>query len=497
MTRKDRILSFTMLASLAVPKTTISIDEAIERLGYGRFQIRVLVAAGLCFAADAMEVLLLSFLAVVLQAIWNLTSQQTALLTSIVFVGQFGGTLTLGPLGDRIGRRPVFLLSALIIAIFGLGTAFCNTFTQLVLVRMMVGFGVGGLLVPFDILAELVPVEHRGRDLVFIEYFWTVGTMLVPIVAFFTLGNEMSDVHDNQDGWRYFVAICALPCLFSAIIGTYLVPESPRWLLTVGKADKAMEILRQGAKANRKDPFIVFPEGTTLKAEQPEASSIKDLFDPVWRWITVYLWAAWAGFAFLYYGTILSTTLIFSDSPDDTHISDSYTFDYGAIFVSGSAEVFGTTLAVFAIDRIGRVPLQAISFTVGGASIMLLAISVNVPDAPRAVLMTFAFVARMFMMSGNITTWVATAEILTTVIRTTGHSAANACARIGGFCAPYLVQQSTPPLVVGGVMLGISLLTTLAVTRLPETKGKTLGLHPHHYDAAPVLSNQEPESVMT
>lgn len=486
-----------MSASLAVTQTTISIDEAIERLGYGRFQLRVLVAAGLCFAADAMEVLLLSFLAVVLQAIWDLTSQQTALLTSIVFVGQFAGTLTLGPLGDRIGRRPVFLLSALVIAIFGLATAFCNSFTALVLVRMMVGFGVGGLLVPFDILAELVPVEHRGRDLVFIEYFWTFGTLLVPLVAFLTLGNEVDDINDNQDGWRYFVAICALPCLLSAIIGTCLVPESPRWLLTVGKADKAMEILRQGAKANHKDPFVVFPEGTMLKAEQPEASSIKDLFDPVWRWITVCLWTAWAGFAFLYYGTILSTTLIFSNSPDDTQTSDSYTFDYGAIFVSGSAEVFGTTIAIFAIDRIGRVPLQAISFTVGGISIMVLAILANVPESPRAALVTFAFVARMFMMSGNITTWVATAEILTTEIRTTGHSAANACARIGGFCAPYLVQQSTPPLVIGGVMLGISLLTTLAVTGLPETKGKTLGLHPHHYDVTPTLSSQVPESVMT
>ena len=347
-----------MAASLAVPQTTISIDEAIERLGYGRFQLRVLVAAGLCFAADAMEVLLLSFLAVVLQAIWDLTSQQTALLTSIVFVGQFGGTLTLGPLGDKIGRRPVFLLSALIIAIFGLATALCNTFSQLVLVRMMVGYGVGGLLVPFDILAELLPVEHRGRDLVYIEYFWTVGTMLVPLAAFLTLGNEVNDSHNNQDGWRSFVAICALPCLLSAIIGTCLVPESPRWLLTMGRADKAMEIMRKGAKANRKDPFLVFPEGTTLKAERPEASSIKDLFDPAWRWITVCLWTAWAGFAFLYYGTILSTTLIFSASPEDTQTSDSYTFDYWAIFVSGSAEVFGTTFAIFTIDRIGRIPYR-------------------------------------------------------------------------------------------------------------------------------------------
>jgi putative MFS transporter len=136
-----------MSASVVVASssTAISIDEAIERVGYGCFQIRVLVATGLCFAADAMEVLLLSFLAVALQALWNLTSQQTALLTSIVFLGQFLGTLTLGPLGDRIGRRPVFLMSTIIITVFGMATALCNTFGALVIVRMMVGFGVGRL----------------------------------------------------------------------------------------------------------------------------------------------------------------------------------------------------------------------------------------------------------------------------------------------------------------------------------------------------------------
>jgi putative MFS transporter len=171
------------------------------------------------------------------------------------------------------------------------------------------------LVVPFDILAELLPVHHRGRDLIFIEYFWTLGTLVVPLVAFLTLGNEPTENHDNQNGWRYFVLICAIPCSISAIIGFCLVPESPRWLLTVGKEDKAMAILRRGAVANNIDPNVAFPEGTCLKPEKPEASSLKDLFTPAWRWITIRLWITWAGFAFLYYGTILATTFIFQILP--------------------------------------------------------------------------------------------------------------------------------------------------------------------------------------
>jgi putative MFS transporter len=79
------------------------VDDAIERLGYGRFQVRVMIAAGLCFAADAMEVLLLSFLSVVLQSEWALTPEQTAFLTSTVFLGALLGTLLVGTLGRSSG----------------------------------------------------------------------------------------------------------------------------------------------------------------------------------------------------------------------------------------------------------------------------------------------------------------------------------------------------------------------------------------------------------
>ena len=112
---------------------------------------------GLCFAADSMEVLLLSFLAVVVQSEWNLTSEQTSTITASVFLGAMTGTLLLGPLGDKFGRKPAFVLSAAIIAIFGLLTAVANNLTSLIIIRFLVGAGVGGLVVPFDTVAEFVP----------------------------------------------------------------------------------------------------------------------------------------------------------------------------------------------------------------------------------------------------------------------------------------------------------------------------------------------------
>jgi len=78
-----------------------------------------------------MEVLLLSFLTVILQAEWNMTEAQTNSIVSSVFIGALAGTLTLGPLGDKIGRKPVFTVTAAIICLFGLLTAACNTVRSL------------------------------------------------------------------------------------------------------------------------------------------------------------------------------------------------------------------------------------------------------------------------------------------------------------------------------------------------------------------------------
>ena len=115
-----------------------------------------------CFAADAMEVLLLSFLSIVLQQEWDLSRDKTAFITSTLFAGALIGTSVLGPLADTWGRRPVFLLAATMIAIFGVGTALVNNYEQLLVVMFIIGFGVGGLTVPFDTLAEFLPSEGRG-----------------------------------------------------------------------------------------------------------------------------------------------------------------------------------------------------------------------------------------------------------------------------------------------------------------------------------------------
>lgn len=146
----------------------LPIEGAIEKVGTGAFQYKILLSTGLCFMADAMEVLLLTFLSTILKYEWNLSEQQVDSIVAVVFAGAMMGTLILGRAADYWGRKPVFAVTASLIAIAGVATALCRTYEELIVARFFVGFGVGGLTVPFDCLSEFLPGAARGKNLLYI-----------------------------------------------------------------------------------------------------------------------------------------------------------------------------------------------------------------------------------------------------------------------------------------------------------------------------------------
>ena len=94
--------------------------------------------------ADSVEIMLLSFLGLVLKEEWDLDDDDGAKVASIasaMFAGATIGTLIFGRLGDVVGRKPILSCCALMISVFGLGTAFCQGYVSLLIVQFMVGFG--------------------------------------------------------------------------------------------------------------------------------------------------------------------------------------------------------------------------------------------------------------------------------------------------------------------------------------------------------------------
>ena len=80
-----------------------------------------------------------------------------------VFVGAMCGTLVLGRLGDLIGRKPMFIVSATIISVSGLLTALSQAYWMMLLFRFGVGVGLGGVVIPYDTLAEFLPNNERSK----------------------------------------------------------------------------------------------------------------------------------------------------------------------------------------------------------------------------------------------------------------------------------------------------------------------------------------------
>ena len=162
----------------------VTVDEALETIGTGPFQYRLLAIFGLVWAADAMQVLAIGFAAPSLAASFGLTIPQAIQAGTAFFLGMLLGAWGFGRLADRIGRRRVLIVTVLIDAVFGLASVFAHDFTLLLALRLLTGIGVGGTLpVDYAMMAEFLPPRRRGRWLVALEGFWAVGTIAVALAA--------------------------------------------------------------------------------------------------------------------------------------------------------------------------------------------------------------------------------------------------------------------------------------------------------------------------
>jgi MFS family permease len=89
---------------------TYTVDEALIKLGFGKFQVFVLFYAGMGWIGEAMEMMLLSFVGPAVQSQWNLSAQKESMITSVVFVGMLIGAYSWGIVSDTYGRRQVQLV---------------------------------------------------------------------------------------------------------------------------------------------------------------------------------------------------------------------------------------------------------------------------------------------------------------------------------------------------------------------------------------------------
>lgn len=141
-------------------------DDAIEMVGFGRFQKRLLLITGALFSADAMQMMLVAFISPAARCAFKLSVAEEALIASIVFAGMFVGSYACGVAADKYGRRAVFLGSAACVSTFGILSAFAPYYDILLLTQ--VRFSTVQLLCSTAFLVSRAAAAVYGR----LWYWW-------------------------------------------------------------------------------------------------------------------------------------------------------------------------------------------------------------------------------------------------------------------------------------------------------------------------------------
>jgi putative MFS transporter len=407
----------------------LSIEEMIDRVGFGRFQKKLLLICGLGWAADAMEILLISFALPAISQEWKLSSVETGLLGTAIFVGMLVGAWFWGRLSDLIGRKVSFIATVLIASLFGLLSALAPSFVWLIVLRALTGFGVGGMLpVDYSIFAEYLPARQRGRYLVLLESFWALGSLLAAGLAWAVVPTL---------GWRWLLAIPAISAAIVLFIRLH-IPESPRYLLAKNKVDQSFRVLQQVARENGRDL-----SGYQLKPLAVSArSSAADIWKPGLRRTTLLLWIIWFFLSLGYYG-------VFTWLPNFFKAQGMALLPvYQNSFILALAQIPGYFSAAYLVERWGRRKTLGIYLVASGLFTLLFAAVTS---------LNWILAMGIWMSFFTLGAWGAlyayTPEAYPTILRGTGMGAASGMARIAGAIAPSL----------GGILLSTNLVIPLTV----------------------------------
>src|SRR6188472_2608079 len=221
---------------------TTDIPARLDRLRWGRFHTLVVVALGITWILDGLEVTLAGAIAPALKESPRLhfSNAEVGLVSSAYLAGAVVGALFFGWLTDRLGRKRLFFITLSVYLVATAATALSWNFWSFALFRFLTGAGIGGEYAAINsTIQELIPARVRGwNDLIVNGSFW-IGAALGALGAIVLLDPA---VIDPEYGWRVCFGIGAALALVIFFMRLWL-PESPRWLMTHGRAAEAEQIV--------------------------------------------------------------------------------------------------------------------------------------------------------------------------------------------------------------------------------------------------------------
>src|SRR5947207_4640663 len=406
----------TTTADIAVPRTR-NVEEVLREGGLSRFHKKAILVTGAAWTFVAMEILLVGFVAPIFAGLWHLDGRMQGLVNSAALAGSLCGSLVLGRLADRIGRRAIFQYAILWYAVFAAGTALAWGPWSVMTFRFLAGLGLGGLLVVDpSMLAEYLPPQRRGRLLVFLDFWWPVGVLVATGLSFLCLGPDFNRFGDWS--WRYLFLAAAFPA-FLAFVVRRTLPESPYFLARSGRSQEAAEVLEQ-ITGRPVEP------GEVSAPPEPE-SSVRELVAPALRGRAATTALVWIALNVSYYGLFLWLPFVLQG---EKHFHVDL---YLLLALSALSQFPGYGAAIWLVERIGRKPTLAAFLFLGGVSAYAFAAADT-----QGVYITALFFVGFFNLGAWGAVYPYTAELFPTRLRSSAFGMMEAVGKAAAIAGPYI-----------------------------------------------------------
>jgi len=398
---------------------------------------------------------------------------------SSALIGCIIGAVISGVISDKLGRKKPLLLSAFLFTISALGTGLSNSYNLFIIFRIIGGIGIGlaSALSPMYI-AEVSPSQFRGRFVSLNQMTIVIGILSAQIINMIIAEkvpeqatNELIRASWNgQIGWRWMFWAEIVPAVAFFIL-VFLVPESPRWLIKAGKAERAYPTLKKiGGELYAKEEMANIQETLIVDTEKV---NFKTLLHPKFRivltlGIVLAVFQQWCGINIVFnYAEEIFTAAGYGVS--DTLFN---------IVITGSVNLIFTLVAMFTVDKWGRKKLMLFGSIGLAITYILLGSAFYFQLKGIAVLSLVVVAIGIYAMSLAPITWVILSEIFPNRIRGAAMALATFALWIASFILTYtfpLLNKSFGAAGTFWVYAGICLLGFIFILRkLPETKGKTL-----------------------
>lgn len=393
--------------------------ERLDKLPVGTFHYKLLFVTGLGWLFDSMDTGLIAFVLPVLAKEWQLAPNEVGFIGSIGLIGMALGAVSAGTLADRIGRKNVFTVTVLL---YSIATGLCAlawSYESLLVLRFLVGFGLGGELpVAATLMSEYVPARVRGRFIVLLESFWGVGWLAAACIAYLLI---------PLCGWKAAFLIGAVPAFYVFLIRLHM-PESVRYLMTHGRLAEAESVVGELEKK------LGVPDGSSglppaVSDNKPkQAATFATLWSRTYRVRTIMLWLAWFGIVFSYYGIFMwLPSLVYAQG-----FAVVKTFEY--VLIMTLAQLPGYFAAALLVDRIGRKYTLSLFLLLSGVCSFFFG---NATDTQ--MLIGWGAAMSFFNLGAWGVIYTYTPEMYPTSIRGLGSGWAAGFGRLGGMLAPMLV----------------------------------------------------------